>query len=120
MNTIAIVRELADERSLTFFKLSQMCDVSHSTLKNSERRGGQLSVDTIERICDGLGSAILDFVENRLHKILHRAGAFGLYGTLRLLIERKCAVVFRYRRIIFDILSDIFRTISQQKIIQIM
>ena len=55
MNTIAIVRELADERSLTFFKLSQICDVSHSTLKNSERRGGQLSVDTIERICDGLG-----------------------------------------------------------------
>ena len=38
MNTIAIVRELADERSLTFFKLSQICDVSHSTLKNSERR----------------------------------------------------------------------------------
>ena len=36
MNTIAIVRELADERSLTFFKLSQICDVSHSTLKNSE------------------------------------------------------------------------------------
>ena len=29
MNTIAIVRELADERSLTFFKLSQICDVSH-------------------------------------------------------------------------------------------
>ena len=25
MNTIAIVRELADERSLTFFKLSQIC-----------------------------------------------------------------------------------------------
>ena len=58
MNTIAIVRELADERSLTFFKLSQICDVSHSTLKNSERRGGQLSVDTIERICDGLGITI--------------------------------------------------------------
>lgn len=35
MNTIAIVRELADERSLTFFKLSQICDVSHSTLKTA-------------------------------------------------------------------------------------
>lgn len=103
MNTIAIVRELADERSLTFFKLSQICDVSHSTLKNSERRGGQLSVDTIERICDGL------------------VGHYHV-GVLceERLIERKGAVVFRYRRIIFDILSDIFRTISQQKIIQIM
>ena len=61
MNTISIVRELADERSLTFFKLSQICDVSHSTLKNSERRGGQLSVDTIERICDGLGITMSEF-----------------------------------------------------------
>ena len=61
MNTIAIVRGLADERSLTFFKLSQICDVSHSTLKNSERRGGQLSVDTIERICDGLGITMSEF-----------------------------------------------------------
>ena len=61
MNTIAIVRELADERSLTFFKLSQICDVSHSTLKNSERRGGQLSVDTIERICNGLGITMSEF-----------------------------------------------------------
>ena len=51
MNTIAIVRELADERSLTFFKLSQICD----------RRGGQLSVDTIERICDGLGITMSEF-----------------------------------------------------------
>ena len=45
----------------TFFKLSQICDVSHSTLKNSERRGGQLSVDTIERICDGLGITMSEF-----------------------------------------------------------
>mgnify|MGYP000221856804 CR=1 FL=1 len=38
-----------------------ICDVSHSTLKNSERRGGQLSVDTIERICDGLGITMSEF-----------------------------------------------------------
>ena len=61
MNFSEDVRELADERSLTFFKLSQICDVSHSTLKNSERRGGQLSVDTIERICDGLGITMSEF-----------------------------------------------------------
>ena len=70
MNTIAIVRELADERSLTFFKLSQMCDVSHSTLKNSERRGGQLSVDTIERICDGLGITMSEFFARKGRMIL--------------------------------------------------
>ena len=42
MNTIARVMELADERDLSLFKLSQLCDVSYSTLKNAEMRGSQL------------------------------------------------------------------------------
>ena len=61
MDTIKRVHELADERNLTLFKLTQMCNVSHSTVKNCERRGGQLSVDTIDRICDGLGITLSDF-----------------------------------------------------------
>ena len=65
MDPIALVRELANERSLTLFRLSQICDVSHSTLKNSERRGGQLSVDTIERICDGLGITMSEFFSRK-------------------------------------------------------
>ena len=51
MDTIARVMELADERNLSLFKLSQLCDVSYSTLKNAEMRGSQLGVPTIERIC---------------------------------------------------------------------
>ena len=39
MDTIARVMELADERNLSLFKLSQLCDVSYSTLKNAEMRG---------------------------------------------------------------------------------
>ena len=35
MDTIARVMELADERNLSLFKLSQLCDVSYSTLKNA-------------------------------------------------------------------------------------
>ena len=46
MNTIARVMELADERNLSLFKLSQLCDVSYSTLKNAEMRGSQLGVPT--------------------------------------------------------------------------
>ena len=61
MDTLAIVRELANERSLTLFRLSHICDASHSPLKSSERRGGQLSVDTIERICDCLGIELYQF-----------------------------------------------------------
>lgn len=61
MNTIKRVYELADERDLTLFKLLQVCNVSHSTVKNCERRGGQLTVNTIERICDGLGISLAEF-----------------------------------------------------------
>ena len=44
MDTIARVMQLADERNLSLFKLSQLCDVSYSTLKNAEMRGSQLGV----------------------------------------------------------------------------
>ena len=54
MDTMAIVKLLADERDLTLFQLAQHCQVNYSTLKNAENRHGQLNVDTIERICDGL------------------------------------------------------------------
>ncbi len=61
MDTIARVMELADERDLSLFKLSQLCDVSYSTLKNAEMRGSQLGVPTIERICVALGVTLSDF-----------------------------------------------------------
>ena len=54
MNTMARVRELAEERNLSLRGLSRVCDVPYSTLKNTENRYGQLNVDTIERICRGL------------------------------------------------------------------
>ena len=61
MDTIARVMQLAKERNLSLFKLSQLCDVSYSTLKNAEMRGSQLGVPTIERICAALGVTLSDF-----------------------------------------------------------
>ena len=57
---------LTDVARDKLLEASQLSDDSliifaHSTLKNSERRGGQLSVDTIERICDGLGITMSEF-----------------------------------------------------------
>ena len=65
MNTIERVKELAQERSLTLYRLSVQCDVSYSTLKNAEIRYGQLSVDIIERICKGLDIPLSQFFEER-------------------------------------------------------
>ena len=61
MDTMARVVELADERNLSLFKLSQLCDVPYSTLKNAQKRGNQLAVGTIERICDALGVKMSEF-----------------------------------------------------------
>ena len=60
MNTIARVLELADERDLSLFRLSQLCSVPYSTLKTTEKRGGQLQVETIELICRGLNISMAD------------------------------------------------------------
>lgn len=61
MNTVARAKELALERNLTFFKLANLCDIAYTTLKSTEARGGQLNVDTIERICTGLGITMSEF-----------------------------------------------------------
>ena len=54
MDTMAIVKILADERDLTLFQLARLCRMNYSTLKNAEDRHSQLNVDTIEKICNGL------------------------------------------------------------------
>ncbi len=65
MDTIARVRELAAERALSLHGLARVCDVPYSTLKNTEQRGGQLTVDTIERICLGLKIPLALFFTER-------------------------------------------------------
>jgi len=61
MNTMDRVKDLVNERGLTLFKLAMLCDIPYSTLKNTRARGGQLAVDTIEQICNGLGISLAEF-----------------------------------------------------------
>lgn len=69
MDTAKRVKELADERSLSLFQLARNSGVSYSTLKNAEDRGGQLSVDTIERLCTGLGITMAEFFTESERKV---------------------------------------------------
>lgn len=61
MDTMAKVVELADEQNLSLFKLAQLADVPYSTLRNAQKRGTQLAVSTIERICEALGVTMSEF-----------------------------------------------------------
>ena len=61
MNTITRVYELLDDRALSLTKLAGMSGVAYSTIKMAESRNTQLSVDTIERICNALGITLSEF-----------------------------------------------------------
>ena len=62
MNTINRVQTLADERGLTLCQLSKICDLSEATIRTAKKRGNQLSVDTIERICEALDISLSEFL----------------------------------------------------------
>ena len=61
METIERVYELAAERNISINRLAEMSGVSVSTIKTTKNRGGQLKVDTIERICNALGIPLYMF-----------------------------------------------------------
>ena len=68
MDTMARVVELADEQNLSLFKLAQLADVPYSTLRNAQKRGTQLAVSTIERICEALGVTMSEFFAVRMNE----------------------------------------------------
>lgn len=61
MNTILRTEQLAAQHGLTLTALASKCGINRSTLSATKSRGGQLSVDTIEMICAGLGISLRDF-----------------------------------------------------------
>lgn len=61
MNTVQRVYDLIGQRQMSLHRLSQLSGINYSTLKTTERRNGQLSVDTIERICRAIGIPLSEF-----------------------------------------------------------
>ncbi len=63
MDTVQRVRDLLAERNLSLYKFSQMSNISYPTFRNTEKRGGQLTVDTIERVCEALDITLPEFFQ---------------------------------------------------------
>ena len=63
MTSMERVHELLAERDMSLLKLSKISDINYSTFRTTERRQGQLSVDTIERVCRALGITMAHFFE---------------------------------------------------------
>ena len=58
------VQDLMQVRDMNLYVLAKKCGISYSTIQTTARRGGQLSVETIERICQGLGITLKDFFDS--------------------------------------------------------
>lgn len=61
MKTTTRVYELIADRNMSLTKLAELSGVAYSTIKMAENRNTQLSVDTIERICNALGITMSEF-----------------------------------------------------------
>ena len=57
----ARIQQLARERNLTVHSLAKVCGINPSTLAVGKKRGGEYSLDTIRRICNGLGLTLGEF-----------------------------------------------------------
>ncbi len=61
MDTVKRMCDVASEHGMSVYQLTRLSGISHSTIQNARRRGGQLSVDTIERICEALDMPLYRF-----------------------------------------------------------
>jgi len=64
MTSMDRVHQLLAQRDMSLLKLSKLSDINYSTFRTTERRNGQLSVDTIERVCRALGITMAQFFES--------------------------------------------------------
>ena len=55
------IQQLAQERNLSMNSLAKVCGINPSTLAVGRKRGGEYSLDTIRRICNGLGLTLGEF-----------------------------------------------------------
>ena len=61
MDTMARLNELMAERKLSLYGLAHLCGIPYSTLKNTAARNGQISLETIEKICRKLEMPTYEF-----------------------------------------------------------
>ena len=61
MDSLARLNDLLAERGMSLFALSKASGIHYSTFDAAKRRSGQLSIDTIERICDALEIPAYEF-----------------------------------------------------------
>ncbi|MBB5264162.1 transcriptional regulator with XRE-family HTH domain [Catenibacillus scindens] len=61
MNVVECIEMLRNEKNMSWYKLAQKSGISQSTLSNLINRGNSPSIDTLGKICNGLGISLSEF-----------------------------------------------------------
>lgn len=61
MDTVKRLQKLLKERNMKISALAKIAGLGRTTLQTTIARGGQLSVDSIERICSALNISLAEF-----------------------------------------------------------
>ena len=61
MNTMARLDELLVDHDMSLYALSKASGINYSTFDAAKKREGQLSLDTIEKVCDTFGIPVYEF-----------------------------------------------------------
>ena len=60
-DTVERVYEIAQQNRMSLSRLCSISGVNHSTILTAKKRNGQLTIDTIERICEAVHIPMSEF-----------------------------------------------------------
>lgn len=60
-DTVKRANELAEKNGVSLFSLCKANNIPYSTINKTKHRGGNLSVDTIELLCQAFGISLSEF-----------------------------------------------------------
>lgn len=61
MDTITRLNEILADNNMTLYELSKASGIRYSTFGATIKRNGQLSVETIEKVCQTIGIHLYEF-----------------------------------------------------------
>ncbi len=112
MDVLARIKEILDKREWTLYRLSKQCDIPHSTLNNLFLRENTPSIETIEKICNGLGITLSEFFADDTKRSLSKNKLTKKQASL---LERYNALPTRDKELLEAFLSGLEKKVPPAK-----
>ena len=92
----ARIKQLCEERNITYYELAKRSDIPYSTLNTMLRKSNQPSLITVRKICDGLGITLCHFFNTENIPVSLTESQDGCLSLFNLLSieEQKLAIAY--------------------------